>query len=858
MKTLRLIILAFVLAIPARAQVHLLVTTNGALLGPVDFFTLNSNLIVSAVGGAFGGGGTGNASTNATQAWAAGFTQTFLGPVYFGTTNAVTELAGKQNADAQLDVVANLTSGTATNFLAGDGTFKQVTTNMVPGLVADILAAAAAGGGGDVTLAGTNAFTGPNSFAGTTTFNGAANLNGTTTISNLTVPGTLTATSFSIGTPLGVASGGTGAGSAAAARTNLGLVIGYDVQAYDANLAQLATVSWSSGDVPYFDGSNLTNLATTAAGRTLLAAANAAAQWDAIKSDALQSGAYDAGTWDGVTGKAVTPDQFRDVIVALPGGSNAVATVTPPLYLSNGVLTLDTDGLGGGAGGYTYLVTNVGGAFQSRADGTNWVVLSATVSSNYAPVGTGRFLEGGYGVVLTNNSGTSANTVMRIKANGALVFQDNAGGLGSGSVRTITEDFRVVRASDTLASIISVGSWVSGSAGIGIGDFGGSSPLGNSKTITNIAWNWSTNNSLEISIDCDTSTSTNSALGISVSQAFLRAEGSESGGSGTGDVVGPASSTDDNIATFDGTTGKLIQDGGTSIANLATEAEVAAGYEPLNANKYQATNSVLSTLTTLNGAALTNLNASNLASGTLSSNRLPADVAFTTAGIGTITATTVTGDGSGLTNLNGTYIASGTVAEARIDSAIARDSEVSGTYAPLASPALTGTPTVNGTNLMAEVNGKQGLLVNSSGLASALSDETGTGVAAFATAPTFTGATLNGSVVFGQSDLAAHSDLTNFVVNPTVAPYQIINGILTNALPWIRILHATNIAAGRQTTVLFCAGTNASVNVFLNPQFARNTNSVTVTTGQILPISFYGYGPDNTNVIATMGTPYTR
>lgn len=47
------------------------------------------------------------------------------------------------------------------------------------------------------------------------------------------------------------------------------------------------------------------------------------------------------------------------------------------------------------------------------------------------------------------------------------------------------------------------------------------------------------------------------------------------------------------------------------------------------------------------------------------------------------------------------FFSSGTVEDARIDSALARDSEVSSTYAPLASPALTGTPTVNGTNLMA-------------------------------------------------------------------------------------------------------------------------------------------------------------
>lgn len=43
-------------------------------------------------------------------------------------------------------------------------------------------------------------------------------------------------------------------------------------------------------------------------------------------------------------------------------------------------------------------------------------------------------------------------------------------------------------------------------------------------------------------------------------------------GSGTGDVVGPASAVDDRIATFDGVSGKLIQDGGSTIANVLARA----------------------------------------------------------------------------------------------------------------------------------------------------------------------------------------------------------------------------------------------------------------------------------------------
>jgi hypothetical protein len=49
-----------------------------------------------------------------------------------------------------------------------------------------------------------------------------------------------------------------------------------------------------------------------------------------------------------------------------------------------------------------------------------------------------------------------------------------------------------------------------------------------------------------------------------------------SGGGGGGDVVGPASSTDDHVATYDGLTGKLIQDGGQTIAQIIAAAIAGA------------------------------------------------------------------------------------------------------------------------------------------------------------------------------------------------------------------------------------------------------------------------------------------
>jgi len=51
------------------------------------------------------------------------------------------------------------------------------------------------------------------------------------------------------------------------------------------------------------------------------------------------------------------------------------------------------------------------------------------------------------------------------------------------------------------------------------------------------------------------------------------------GAGGGGDVVGPASAVDDRIATYDGTTGKVIQDGGYTIADLIAAASVG-GFTP--------------------------------------------------------------------------------------------------------------------------------------------------------------------------------------------------------------------------------------------------------------------------------------
>lgn len=133
----------------------------------------------------------------------------------------------------------------------------------------------------------------------------AADLTGTTMATNvvtssLTTVGTIATGTWSA-TDIAVTAGGTGSSTASGARTNLGVAIGTDVQAYDAQLADVAGLAVTDGGIIVGDGSNFV-LETGSTARSSLGLA--------IGSDVQ---AYDADTAKKDTAQTWTATQSGTV-----------------------------------------------------------------------------------------------------------------------------------------------------------------------------------------------------------------------------------------------------------------------------------------------------------------------------------------------------------------------------------------------------------------------------------------------------------------------------------------------------------------------------------------------------------------
>ena len=530
------------------------------------------------------------------------------------------------------------------------------------------------------------------------------------------------------------------------------------------------------------------------------------------------TGSFTANTITATTSNATTFNGTTGSFTNVSGNGSAISAINASNISSGTIANARTTGSTSNSAN-TLVLRDANGSFGSNVitaslfsgdgSGINAINASNISSGTIANARTTAASANGASTIVQRDSGGnfSANTVT------AAVIGDISGGSNI-NASNIT--------SGTIANARTTASSSNGASTIVLRDAGGAfaagaitgtSFTGNGSALTAINASAITTGTLD-----NARTTASSANGAST-LVVRDANGSFAGNVITG-TTGTFTSVSGNGVALTAINASNISSG--TIANARTTASDANGASTIvsrDANGSFSANIVTATFTG-NGATLTNINASNISSGTIANARTTAATANGASTIvlrgtsgefsaGAITGAFFIGDGSNVSAINGSNVTTGTVANARTTAAsangastiVARDANGS-----FAGNVITGT---TGTFTSISGNGVALTAINASNITSGTIDNART-----------TAASANGANTIVSRD--ANGSFTANVVNVTT----LSGGAISGNGAGISAINASNISSGTianaRTTASDANGASTIVARDANGSFSAN------------------------------------